>query len=100
MLQTLFKILDGQYEKNAIFTYNVLKPRNIYFINLFLISLSANIPVKYESELQYAKLVEEILLNIKGYKIYDLEQKTTGSGYTNYKVVNVYDKEQEELPFS
>lgn len=100
MIQTTFKILEGQYEKNAVKSFMLMRPNSMYFNNQFLKSLGTDIEVVYKTDLQYAKLVEDIFVTIRDSKIYDLNISTSDSGYTSYKINAAYDKEQEELPFS
>ena len=99
MIQATFRILDGQYEKQAVWAYFVIKQSNIEKNNKFLQSLGTDIKVECLSITQYKQLVDDIFITIKYEKEYDLEIKTSSTGFTNYKILNIYDKPYEPLPF-
>lgn len=98
MLQVGFQILSGQYEKNVVWAYYLLT--NLNNVNDFLISLKTDVDIKYENIEQYKQVVEDVFVSVKYWKEYDLKITTGFNGYTNYKILNAYDKEIEELPFS
>ena len=100
MLQVTFKVIQGKFEKRLAWAYFLLRPQNVHFANVFLRTLESGITVKYESERQYAKLVDDILITINGTKEYGLEITENDKGFRNYKIIKVFNVEPEELPFS
>ena len=99
MIQVLFKILEGQYENDVVPAYMMVNKRNIESNNEFLTSLGSGIKVECVSITQYKQLVDDIYITIMHEKQYDIKVSTSASGFTNYKVLNVYTVEYEPLPF-
>ena len=99
MIQTLFKILDGQFESNVVPAFMMLNKRNIYNNNLFLESLGSKLKIECNSITQYQQLVNDVFIMIRGDKEYDLQITTTPTGFTEYKIIKEYEKEYEPLPF-
>lgn len=99
MIQVLFKILEGQYENDVVPAYMMVNKRNIESNNEFLTSLGSGIKVECVSITQYKQLVDDIYITIMHEKQYDIKVSTSASGFTNYKVLNVYTVECEPLPF-
>lgn len=100
MLRVGFKVLSGQYENTLVWSYFMLNNRNIENANSFLRALKTDAIVKFTGVIEYKKLIEEILINVKGWKEFDLQIKTGYTGFKNYTILNAYEKEMEELPFS
>lgn len=100
MLQITFKVVAGKLKNRLHWAFYTLKPQTVHFANVFLRALESGIEVKYESERQYAKLIDNIFTEINGYKEYGIELKTNDKGFTNTKVIKVFKVEPEELPFS
>lgn len=99
MIQVLFKILEGQYENDVVPAYMMVNKRNIESNNEFLTSLGSGIKVECVSITQYKQLVDDIYITIMHEKQYDIKVSTSASGFTNYKVLNVFTVEYEPLPF-
>ena len=99
MIQVLFKILEGQYENDVVPAYMMVNKRNIESNNEFLTSLGSGIKVECVSITQYKQLVDDIYITIMHEKQYDIKVSTSASGFTNYKVLNVYTVECEPIPF-
>lgn len=97
MIQVVFKILNTQYENSL--TYAFIMLRNIQVSVDFLKSLDSGQPIKFENLEQYEKLIDDVLVCVKGWKEYDLLISTGSTGFRNYQIKKSYDKEQEELPF-
>ena len=57
MIQTLFKVLAGQYENNVIGSYMMINQRNIATNNEYLQSLGSNRQIICRSITQYQQLV-------------------------------------------
>ena len=99
MIQTLFKVLSGRYECSVFPAYMIVNQRNIESNNEFLKSLGTALPIECKSITQYQQLVDDVFITIRGDKEYDLEIKTSPSGFSNYKILKDYIVEHEPLPF-
>ncbi len=99
MIQTLFKVLKGQFESSVFPAYMIINQRNVPANNEFLKSLGTNLQIECTSITQYQKLVDDVFITIRGDKEYDLEIKTSPSGFSNYRILKDYIVEHEPLPF-
>lgn len=100
MLRVGFKVLSGQYENTLVWAYFMLNNRNIENCNSFLASLKTEAIIKFNGVIEYENLVKDILTCVKGWKEFDLQIRTSYTGFKNYTITGAYEKEFEELPFS
>lgn len=92
MLKVMFRILNGQYEKNCLFMNQVVtKGFQIHIANEFLRSLDTGVEVIFESYQQYDQMIMDI-----AEKTSELEYAINYSkdkDFAVYRVTEVFDKE-------
>lgn len=92
MVKGRFKIVNGDFEGNCIYMYQVVQHRfQIDICNSFLRSLETHVDVLFEDYEQYADVIKSVWLDVKDRNIYRLNYGRSPSGYDTFKILEVSD---------
>lgn len=94
MVKIWYTILDGEYENNKIFQYQVVDTgQKLAIIKPLLEELTeGEIEVTFESFAQYANLIEEIKDFVEDNSLeYSLEYGENKKGFKTYKILEVFE---------
>lgn len=94
MVKIWYTILDGEYENNKIFQYQVVDTgQKLAIIKPLLEKLTeGEIEVTFESFAQYANLIEEIKDFVEDNSLeYSLEYGENKKGFKTYKILEVFE---------
>lgn len=94
MVKIWYTILDGEYENNKIFQYQLVDTgQKLAIIKPLLEKLTeGEIEVTFESFAQYANLIEEIKDFVEDNSLeYSLEYGENKKGFKTYKILEVFE---------
>jgi len=92
MLSIWFKILDGQYKNSLIFYNQVLSTGfGLHNANEFLRSMDSDVNIEFANFKQYNNMILDIAEAIDGVLEYGLEYSEGKNGFSNYKIIDVFE---------